>query len=715
MKYCLGRADWKDLKQGESHCFLLGNGLGGYCSQTVIGSNARHDHNLMVAAVVAPSKRMAMVRRVDEVLCVDGRRYDLASQAYVTEAWNQEGYRYLNRFTLDGLPVWEFMADGVRIEKRLVFVHGTNSLGLKYTIKANKGQQAWLEVTPVYGFHGKNDRPVDSYGICSGKEADRIVLEGNGVTLYLRTDGALKEISGESVRWYSYAQDSVDGRDGWGGGKKLHRIISPRTDPERRVQLNLLFAMDEEWLEGCFEDTASPGNEAVSAAERNPGTMEAVLDHLLKQELARQQEIAERSRRKSSLAKQLAVSAHSFLTRRDSTGGMSIMAGFPFFADWGRDTMIAFYGCTLAIGEQEAAKSILRTFMRYCRRGIMPNLFPEGGEEVLYNTVDASLLFINALWDYLKRYPDEEFAAEGLPVAESIVCWYGKGTDYNIHMDQDGLLEAGSGLWQLTWMDVRFEDILPTPRHGKPVEINAYWYNAVCIVSELLKTAGAGNKTLKQEKTVFQEKEKSPELVIGWSSMTSAEKAACLERLAEKIRGSFLEKFTKPDGTLYDVLVPEGEPGRAAKQVRCNEVFALTMPFTMIDKEQAEIILSQIRRELYTPVGLRSLSLKDPEFHPSYGGKQFDRDMAYHQGTVWAYPLGAYYRACLRFAENKKEAAEDILGQLEAIEAAMAEGCLGQLPEVYDGEYPAASKGCFAQAWSVAELLRACEEAEDVL
>ena len=316
----------------------------------------------------------------------------------------------------------------------------------------------------------------------------------------------------------------------------------------------------------------------------------------------------------------------------------------------------------------------------------MPNLFPEGKDEVMYNTVDASLLFINALWEYLQHVTEKEcdpsFEAEAIKIAESIISWYEKGTDYNIHMEEDGLLAAGNGLWQLTWMDVRFGDILPTPRHGKPVEINAYWYNAVCIVRELLKKQG------------------------------EEEKAARLDVLSEKIKNSFLKKFTKIDGTLYDVLPENGEPDDASKQVRCNEIFALTMPFTMIEAKQAKAILAQVRRELYTSVGLRSLSLYDPQFHPHYGGTQFERDMAYHQGTVWAYPLGAYYRACIRFSDEPKQTAKDILHQLAQLNAALAEGCLGQIAEIYDGECPAESRGCFAQAWSVAELLRAYEDAE---
>lgn len=686
MDYILGKSDWKTMRRGEEHSFLLVNGLGGYCSQTVIGSNARHDHNLLTAALVAPTKRFAMVRRMEEILHVGTNAYRLDSQSYVTSADDALGFRYLDSFFYDGLPCWEYMAEGVRVTKRLTLVYGTNSLAMQYKIQSDEGVDAWLEVIPVYGFHSKNDRPLAYDSITCQEKEHFLEMASKEATLYLDTDGSIEPMEETVVQWYRFDQDGPDGRDGWGGGRKLHRIVSAHTTDEETdsrvlndcTTLDLLYGMDEGWM-----------TRMATVAKKMETDRAAVFALLWNQEKNRQETIMKKSGRTSEAARQLAVSAQAHLTRRDSTDGMSIMAGFPFFGDWGRDTMIAFYGCTLAIGEMEAAKSILKTFMRYCRKGIMPNLFPEGKDEILYNTVDASLLFINALWDYLQHVTDEErddaFEAEAIKTAESIISWYAKGTDYNIYMEEDGLLAAGNGLWQLTWMDVRFGDILPTPRHGKPVEINAYWYNAVCIVRELFKKQGEN------------------------------EKAARLDALSAKIKTSFLAKFTKPDGTLYDVLPEKGEPDASSKQVRCNEIFTLTMPFTMIEGKQAKAILAQVRRELYTPVGLRSLSLYDPQFHPHYGGSQFERDMAYHQGTVWVYPLGAYYRACVRFANDQKKEAESVLHQLDQLEAALAEGCLGQLAEIYDGECPGESRGCFAQAWSVAEMLRAYEDAENAV
>lgn len=721
MKYCLGKGDWATAAQGESHCFLLVNGLGGYCSQTVIGSNARHDHGLLIAADPAPSERYAMVRQLEEILHVDDKSYVLSSQSFVTKTQNQQGYRYLNRFELDAIPTWEYMAAGVVVRKRISMVYGKNRLAAQYEIDSTPGQKVWLEVIPVYGFHSKNDRPTEQIPIiCHSVSSDNgcFSMEANGQRLFVCHSGQLQPMEQEPIRWYYYEQDSVDGRDAWGGGFRIHRFITEESCAGNRVSLTLLYSMDSFWAELLKKD-ASEGEMQEETAKGSIAQTEngiaALAEKVFREEKSRQQKIQKQCGLTTEAGKQLAVSAQAYLTQRESTNGMSIMAGFPFFGDWGRDTMIAFYGCTAAIGEQAAAKSILKTFMQYCRRGIMPNLFPEGGAEPLYNTVDASLLFINALWEYVQGYHDLKFAAEAIAVVEAIICWYAKGTDYNIHMESDCLLAAGSGLWQLTWMDVRFGEILPTPRHGKPVEINAYWYNAVMIFKELLmKLQKEGMLQAGKGNLVPSSADEVPELTDGWRTFSVEQKCEYLKGLSAGICDSFRKKFTKENGSLYDVLPEQDEMPypTASGQVRCNMVFALTMPFGMIEKKQAQVILAEVRRELYTSVGLRSLSIRDPEFHPVYGGEQFARDMAYHQGTVWVYPLGAYYRACLRYAENPKQQAKEISEQLKAIESAMAEGCLGHLPEIYDGEIPGESKGCFAQAWSVAELLRVYEELE---
>ena len=338
--------------------------------------------------------------------------------------------------------------------------------------------------------------------------------------------------------------------------------------------------------------------------------------------------------------------------------------------------MIALPGVCISTGQYETAKEILRTFAVHERRGLMPNLFPEGGNAPLYNTVDAALLFINCVYLYYQAAGDKAFVREMYPVMERIIKAYREGTDYGIHMDEDGLIQSGEGLWQVTWMDVRVGDILPTPRHGKPVEINAYWYNALCIMDELAETAG---------------------------------KKAVYIQLKEKVKTSFVDKFWMDDKKCLKDLV---SGTKADTQIRCNQIWAVSLPFTMLDDHKEHQVVETVFEKLYTPYGLRTLEQEDPEFHGSYQGKMEDRDMAYHQGTVWTFPLGAYYLAYLKVNQYSPEAKEIVREQLEVMEAAMREGCIGQLPEIYDGENPTRSKGCFAQAWSVGEILRVYEVLE---
>ena len=377
------------------------------------------------------------------------------------------------------------------------------------------------------------------------------------------------------------------------------------------------------------------------------------------------------------MAKVLSKSANQFISERESTNGKTILAGYPFFEDWGRDTMIALPGVCISAKQYEAAKEILWTFALNERNGLMPNLFPEGGNEPLYNTVDAALLFINCVYLYYEATKDVEFVQKVFPVMERIIQFYEKGTEFGIYMDKDGLIHAGEGLAQVTWMDVRIGEILPTPRHGKPVEINAYWYNALCIMELFASRFG-------KEYTRYKV-------------------------LSAKVKESFEKTFWMEDKKcLKDVI----SGTKADTQIRCNQIWAVSMPFTMLSKEKEKQIVETVYETLYTPYGLRTLEETDEEFHPFYGGEMKKRDLAYHQGTVWTFPLGAYYLAYLKVNDYSKEAKDTVKDQLEVLESAMREGCIGQLPEIYDGQNPTSSKGCFAQAWSVGEILRVYEAIE---
>ena len=358
---------------------------------------------------------------------------------------------------------------------------------------------------------------------------------------------------------------------------------------------------------------------------------------------------------------------------------MTIVAGYPFFADWGRDTMIALPGCALTTGRYADARSILRTFAAHEQDGLMPNLFPENGAPPQYNTVDAALLFLNCLWLYHRHTGDAAFVREVWPVARRIVEKYRTGTRHGICMDAAGLLHAGQGLDQVTWMDVRIGAHLPTPRHGCPVEVNAYWYNALRVMARLAPLAGEAGDPY--------------------------------DALAERAGESFRRAFWMPEERRLRDVVGDA-PSPAETQLRCNQVWAVSMPFTPLTKTQAAAVVDSVRRALWTPCGLRTLDPGDPEFHGFYGGPQRLRDLAYHQGTVWPFPLGGYYLAVLRVGGCTPAACRAVQRDLELLLPALREGCIGQLPEIYDGDAPGLSRGCFAQAWSVGELLRACEAAE---
>ena len=640
MEFCFGKQDIASQAQGQAHCYLLTNGLGGFSSLTLTGCAARNDHAALMAAVRAPNVRCNVIHRLEERLTVGTREVCLSSQQ-LADGPDEEGWQYLNLVTVNGLPTWEFQAEGVVVEKALA-LEG-NALALRYTVENRADRAASLAVTPWLQFAPKG-KPLDP--------ALRLTLEADHVAageyrLYWRTNGTVTGFP-QRPQTYRYPYDSCDGRRPTGTALANHRV-SLAVPAQRTAVLHITWSLD-------------------AAAEE--------AEDLLRRAAGRFRALEADCRCRDPLARQLSVSADAFIVRRDSTRSKTIVAGYPFFEDWGRDTMIALPGLTLSTGRFDDARQILRTFMAYESRGLMPNLFPEGKSEPAYNTADAALLFINCVYLYYRYTGDTDFLAEAYPVMERIVDWYRRGTDYGIHVDEDGLLCAGEGQWQVTWMDVRIDGFLPTPRHGKPVELNAYWYNALKILEDAARL-------LKQP-------------------------AGDYGRWADQARASFREKFYHPDGYLRDVI----SGGAADDQIRCNQIWALTMPFTMVEPDMAARVVDTVFRHLYTPVGLRTLSPEDPQFCPAYGGPQRQRDLAYHQGTVWPFPLGAYYLAYLRVHGGSAEARLRVRRQLRALGPALREGCVGFLPEIYDGANPTASRGCFAQAWSVGELLRVLEALE---
>lgn len=642
MKWIYGKQELKNLERGQENCYLLTNGLGGFSSLTMTGSAARNDHALLMACVQAPNHRYNMVHRLRECLCFGEEEFVLSSQEFA-DGQKEEGCPYLSSFVFDDIPIWKFLVHGVEIRKETAMKQGENTVAVRYSIRNRSGKTAELKVMPFYQFTAKGSEPESEQEFQYTKNT----VISNGMTLYFQTNGTLADTE-EIQETYFYSYDACDGRRETGLAKSGH-MITESVQPGEEKLLKLVYSMEN----------ADQDADAI----------------ILEQQTYRKALEAKAGLHKE-MAKELVKSASQFVSRRESTNGSTILAGYPFFEDWGRDTMIALPGVCISTGQYETAKEILRTFAVNERGGLMPNLFPEGGNKPLYNTVDAALLFINCVYLYYQAAKDRAFVQEMYPVMERIIKAYRKGTDYGIHMDEDGLIQSGEGLWQVTWMDVRVGDILPTPRHGKPVEINAYWYNALCIMDELAEIT---------------------------------DRKAAYTHLKEKVKASFVDKFWMEDRKCLKDLV---SGTKADIQIRCNQIWAVSLPFTMLDSDKERQVVETVFEKLYTPYGLRTLEQEDPEFHGLYQGKMEDRDMAYHQGTVWTFPLGAYYLAYLKVNQYRPEAKEIVREHLEVMEAAMREGCIGQLPEIYDGENPTRSKGCFAQAWSVGEILRVYEALE---
>ncbi|MDO4296679.1 MAG: amylo-alpha-1,6-glucosidase [bacterium] len=642
MRFVYGKQDWRTRERGQENCYLLTNGLGGFSSSTIIGSASRNDHSFLMAAVKAPNHRYQMIHCLKETLRIGENMVTLSSQEYVEKSKNEDGYLYLDSFSFEDYPRWEFRLKGVEVCKSIVMKQGSNLTAVLYQISNRSGQTAHLQITPQLQFVPKG-RTLEREQVF---EMDEESIRSNGQTLYYRTNGKVETGFTEFCEQLYYAYDACDGRHSEGNTYANHRV-SIEMEAHSEAELELVYSME-------------------------PITTHA--KELLEEEVQYRKDLVKVAGLSHPLAEVLVKAANQFVARRDSTGGKTILAGFPFFEDWGRDTMIAMAGCCISTGQTETAASILRIFASYCKDGLMPNLFPEGENQPAYNTVDASLLFIYAVYLYYKKTGDGTLLEELWPVMADIIKCYQKGTHYGIHMDEDGLLMAGEGLDQVTWMDVRVGERLPTPRHGKPVEINAYWYNALCIMEEL----GA---------------------VVGETTNLAA--------LAKKVKQNFTKKFwNEKKGCLRDVLCGT----KAEEQIRCNQIWAVSLPFSLLDPEKERQIVDLVFEKLYTPYGLRTLEMEDEEFRGSYGGEALCRDLAYHQGTVWVFPLGAYYQAYLKVYGKHAQSRVILIRQLEAMESALREGCVGQLPEIYDGKTPTASRGCFAQAWSVGEILRVFEE-----
>jgi predicted glycogen debranching enzyme len=640
----------RSLPASTSREWLETNGLGGFSASTIIGLNTRRYHGLLTAATKPPVGRVVMLSKLEEVLVVDGRRYELSANQY-PGVIHPQGWQYQTQFRLDPFPIFEYEVEGLRLTKSLFMIQGQNSVVVEYLLDVDSAvsyNSLKLEIRPLVAFRDYHSTTHQNGAIntqITSEPGSTAITPYNDLpTLYFAHDQCQTDTNGFWFRNFQYAVEQERGLD------FAEDLFSP-------------FAF-------TFDLTTTKRVRMIASTNR---LKVDDAESYREAELVRRKSLSDDSR--NTLVRALVAAADQFIVAREQC--KTVIAGYHWFSDWGRDTMIALPGLTLATGRAEVAKSILKEFARHVDRGMLPNRFPDAGETPEYNTVDATLWFFEAVRALLDHTDDYEFVRENLyEVLAGILEWHVKGTRYNIHLDGDGLLESGEPGVQLTWMDAKIGDWVVTPRHGKPVEIQALWYNALRVMEHL---AGKFNDE-------------------------NAAKNYGL--MAERARTSFNEQFWNEEaGCLFDVVA--GDTRDAS--IRPNQVLAISLTNSMIPLEKATRILEVIERDLLTPRGLRTLSPNDPQYRGRYEGDSRSRDSVYHQGTVWPWLMGPYITANVKtFGEGVgREIAAQWLAQFEEH---LSEACLGQVSEIYDGDAPHMARGCVAQAWSVAEILRAAIE-----
>ena len=619
MSYRLERESCRDLRLASATEWMLPNGIGGYAMGTVSGANTRRYHGLLIAATVPPATRMLLVSNVEFSVESNGQETKLSTNMYPGAVF-PDGYLNLESFELDTCATWTYRVDGFTITKRLHVVEGTNQVRLEFS--TSSATPVTLRVRPLLAFrdhHGEFSRQ-DGFPTAVETQGSRTEVCGHGVTLSVEHGGATTR---QLSDWY-YRQHHY---------REAERGLSQTDDCFCPIELQFQLSADR------------PCQVSFTEGDHIPSEPE------------------KRSAEKSEIDWRLRNAVTPFLVR--SSDRTTMIAGYPWFSDWGRDTMISLPGYLAATGHHAVARQILRDFARYLDHGMLPNRFPESGDIPEYNTVDATLWWANAAYFTLRHAWDDDFAKVALSTLQLIVDGHVAGTRYGIGVDPtDGLVVQGDAETQLTWMDARVDGKPMTSRHGKAIEINALWVNLLGVQQWLC--------------------EKINQPFIN----------ADLYALASQ---SLYEKFgPTSSGGLKDTIEPDD------LSVRPNQIIALSLPFVNFDASVALEVLRLADAELVTPNGLRTLGSSDPRYRGRFEGDMRARDSAYHMGTVWPWLFGPYFTACLRY---RKDAA-GVRRQMLALKRLYAEYGLGGVAEVYDGDAPQNPGGCPWQAWSACELAR---------
>jgi predicted glycogen debranching enzyme len=652
--------------------WLVTNGLGGYSSGTVAGVVTRRYHGLLIASLPAPLGRLVMLNHLLERVRLPNRDVLwLGDENEVAGPNSADRSEHLVEFRLElGLPVWRFELPGVVIEKRLLMPYGQNSVHVTYRLLGGKGPVR-LALRPSIQFRGY-EAPVDA------SVASSFTLTACDRRYEVTGGGGIPPL-----RLLLHGEHGALTLEEKGVGKVPYEMERARGYP----------SVGSLWSPGYFRSDLSSGNDVTLIASTEPWELIRALtpEDAARAELDRRRRLLSiaGAAAEDPLCAELVLAADQFIitpagraeeaARARAAGEevRTVIAGYHWFTDWGRDTMISLEGLTLTTKRYREAAYLLKTFAHYIRDGLLPNMFPEGAREGLYHTADATLWFFHAVHRYVQVTGDTETLARLIPNLTDIITHHLQGTRFGIGVDEtDGLLRQGAPGYQLTWMDAKVDDWVVTPRRGKAVEINALWYNALRLLDGWVKQFGAAVPDLR------------------------------LEHHARRAFESFNRRFWfEREGYLYDVV--DGEDGADDEACRPNQVFAISLEHPVLERSRWESVLKVVRDRLLIPVGLRSLAPKHPDYKPKCYGDVRSRDAAYHQGTVWAWLIGPFVDAWLKVFPEDRSGARLLL---EGFETHLSEACIGSIGEIFDADEPYIPRGCVAQAWSVAEVLRCLDK-----
>lgn len=642
--------------------WLVTNGLGGYASGSLSGANTRKYHGLFVPNLSNPKGRHILISRCDDVVLAGNRRFELGNVEFVSGQLLGEGHRWLREFKLDrSIACWTFELEDILLEKSIVMAHHQNTVCVQYRVL--RGPQVELRIRPFVAFRRQDDSPAEPR-------------------------------DGEFVLTVQQGRHEIGLT---GSPLRLRMTMQPAPTiftTDEHYDVECVYRIDRDRGETALESLFSPGWFTASVSSERPACLVASTHNwdrlafdastMFDAERRRLDDLVARAGLPSDdiFAQRLAVAADQFIvlpgSRLEETvmaqaqGGelRSVYAGYHWFGDWGRDTMISLEGLTLCTGQFREAGAILRTFANYVRDGLLPNLFPEGERQALYHTVDATLWYFHAIARYVEITRDRAIVGHLFPILQSIVDHHVRGTHFGIHVDpRDGLISASAEGYQLTWMDAKVNGWVVTPRRGKPVEIQALWHNALRLMERWASELG-------QPSTQYSE-------------------------LAARVYAGFNAKYWNEDTRcLFDVV--DGPDG-VDSAIRPNQIFAISLPHPVLDPARWNAVIGTVSEKLLTPYGLRTLSADHPDYKSAYRGDLLARDAAYHQGTVWPWLIGHFIDAWLKVHDD----AVNARGLLAAFPKHLSDAGIGSISEIFDAEAPHNPGGCMAQAWSVAEVLRA--------